>query len=105
MFITEKHSAQRLSGGCSMYDWKWIDLNTSLYMNEEKFFMATTGELRAIIEELQMVHIGDAASYLGEEVTGPEEAFDIEDQATVPILMAIHQPTGADLHRNTAPLQ
>ena len=88
-----------------MYDWKWVDLNTSLYMNEEKFFMATTGELRAIIEELQMVHIGDAASYLGEEVTGPEEAFDIEDQATVPFLMAIHQPTRADLHGNTAPLQ
>jgi len=29
--------------------------------------MATTGELRAIIEELQLVDIGDAASYLGEE--------------------------------------
>lgn len=29
--------------------------------------MATTGELRAIIEELQFVDIGDAASYLGEE--------------------------------------
>ena len=30
--------------------------------------MATTGELRAIIEELQLIDIGDAASYLGEEV-------------------------------------
>ena len=29
--------------------------------------MVTTGELRAIIEELQLVDIGDAASYLGEE--------------------------------------
>ncbi len=29
--------------------------------------MATTGELRAIIDELQLVDIGDAASYLGEE--------------------------------------
>lgn len=29
--------------------------------------MATTGELRAIIEELQLIDIGDAASYLGEE--------------------------------------
>ncbi|HEY0757309.1 MAG TPA: hypothetical protein VGD98_25370 [Ktedonobacteraceae bacterium] len=28
--------------------------------------MATTGELRAIIEELQLIDIGDAASYLGE---------------------------------------
>jgi hypothetical protein len=74
-------------------------------MNEEKFFMATTGELRAIIEELQMVHIGDAASYLGEEVTGTKEAFDTKDQATVLAPMAIHQPTEADLHGNTALLQ
>ncbi len=29
--------------------------------------MATTGELRAIIELLELVDIGDAASYLGEE--------------------------------------
>ncbi len=29
--------------------------------------MATTGELRTIIEELELVDIGDAASYLGEE--------------------------------------
>ncbi len=28
--------------------------------------MATTGEIRAIIEELQLVDIGDAADYLGE---------------------------------------
>ncbi len=31
--------------------------------------MATTGELRAIIEELELIDIGDAASYLGEEAT------------------------------------
>lgn len=31
--------------------------------------MATTGELRAIIEQLELVDIGDAASYLGEERT------------------------------------
>ncbi|HCI80494.1 MAG TPA: hypothetical protein DHW02_12480 [Ktedonobacter sp.] len=29
--------------------------------------MATTGELRAIIADLELVEIGDAASYLGEE--------------------------------------
>lgn len=29
--------------------------------------MTTTGELRAIIEELELIDIGDAASYLGEE--------------------------------------
>lgn len=36
--------------------------------------MATTGELRAIIEELQLVDIGDAASYLGEEAVAKEES-------------------------------
>jgi hypothetical protein len=34
--------------------------------------MATTGELRAIIEELQLIDIGDAASYLGEEMQAAE---------------------------------
>lgn len=37
--------------------------------------MATTGELRAIIQELQLVDFGDAASYLGEE-----ESHDEADQ-------------------------
>ena len=35
--------------------------------------MTTTGELRAIVEELELVDIGDAASYLGEETAGLEE--------------------------------
>ena len=35
--------------------------------------MATTGELRAIIELLELVDIGDAASYLGEEAIGENE--------------------------------
>ncbi len=35
--------------------------------------MATTGELRAIIELLELVDIGDAASYLGEEVIGENQ--------------------------------
>ncbi len=34
--------------------------------------MATTSELRAIIEELQLIDIGDAASYLGEESQAAE---------------------------------
>jgi hypothetical protein len=34
--------------------------------------MATTGELRAIIEDLQLIDIGDAASYLGEETQAAE---------------------------------
>ncbi|HTI15792.1 MAG TPA: hypothetical protein VL461_14710 [Dictyobacter sp.] len=36
--------------------------------------MTTTGELRVIMDELDMVDIGDAASYLGEELTASEEA-------------------------------
>ena len=36
--------------------------------------MATTGELRAIIEELQLVDIGEAASYLGEEEVVVQES-------------------------------
>lgn len=35
--------------------------------------MTTTGELRAIVEELELVDIGDAASYLGEEAAENEE--------------------------------
>lgn len=35
--------------------------------------MATTGELRAIMQELELIDIGDAASYLGEETTMLEE--------------------------------
>ncbi len=37
--------------------------------------MATTGELRAIIQELHLVDIGDAASYLGEEASVGEESL------------------------------
>ena len=32
--------------------------------------MTTTGELRAIVEELELVDVGDAAIYLGEETEG-----------------------------------
>lgn len=37
--------------------------------------MATTGELRAIIEELQLIDAGDAASYLGEEPYTADESL------------------------------
>jgi hypothetical protein len=53
--------------------------------------MATTGELRAIIEELQLVDIGDAASYLGEEVTAEEEAIVSVQQATLPGTITVQQ--------------
>ena len=36
--------------------------------------MATTGELRTIMQELELIDIGDAASYLGEEKTVVEDA-------------------------------
>jgi len=36
--------------------------------------MATTGELKAIMQELHLIDIGDAASYLGEEATVEEES-------------------------------
>ncbi len=55
--------------------------------------MATTGELRAIIEELQLVHIGDAASYLGEEVTMGEESIVSTPQLAVPCAIAVQQAT------------
>lgn len=37
--------------------------------------MATTGELQAIIEELQLIDAGDAASYLGEEILVEDESI------------------------------
>ena len=51
--------------------------------------MATTGELRAIIEELQLVDIGDAASYLGEElIVGEESSVSVQQTAlTCPITL------------------
>lgn len=36
--------------------------------------MATTGELRAIMQELDMIEVGDAASYLGEEALVVDES-------------------------------
>jgi hypothetical protein len=35
--------------------------------------MTTTGELRVIIEELHLIDVGDAASYLGEEALRTDE--------------------------------
>jgi hypothetical protein len=35
--------------------------------------MATTGELRAIMQELHLVNVGDAGSYLGEDALVAEE--------------------------------
>ncbi len=55
--------------------------------------MATTGELRAIIEELQLVDIGDAASYLGEEIIVGEDSIVTVQQATLPCVISGQQNT------------
>ncbi|GCE05571.1 hypothetical protein [Dictyobacter aurantiacus] len=39
--------------------------------------MTTTGELRSIIEELELVDAGDAANYLGDDAASAEEAPDM----------------------------
>jgi hypothetical protein len=44
--------------------------------------MATTGELEAIIEELQLIDVGDAASYLGEEALMEDESVALNRQET-----------------------
>jgi len=53
--------------------------------------MATTGELRAIIEELQLVEIGEAASYLGEEIIVEEEAIVTVHQTALPCIFSVQQ--------------
>jgi hypothetical protein len=53
--------------------------------------MATTGELRAIIEELQLVDIGDAASYLGEELIVGEESSVSVQQTALPCPITVQQ--------------
>ena len=53
--------------------------------------MATTGELRTIIEELQLVEIGEAASYLGEEIIVDEEAILTVQQTALPCIISVQQ--------------
>ena len=53
--------------------------------------MATTGELRAIIKELQLVEIGEAASYLGEEIIVEEEAIVTVQQTALPCIISVQQ--------------
>lgn len=55
--------------------------------------MATTGELRAIIEELQMVDIGEAASYLGEETIEGEDSIVTVQQAALACHIEVQQTT------------
>jgi hypothetical protein len=55
--------------------------------------MATTGELRTIIEELQLVDIGDAASYLGEEIIVDEDSIVTVQQAALTCIISVQQTT------------
>jgi hypothetical protein len=55
--------------------------------------MATTGELRAIIEELQMVDIGEAASYLGEEIIVGEDSTVNVQQPALTCVLSVQQTT------------
>ena len=49
----------------------------------EGITVATSGELRAIVEELALVDIGDAATYLGEEDQLEEEELDMPASADI----------------------
>jgi hypothetical protein len=65
---------------------------THLYKTGE-IIMATTGELRAIIEELQLVDIGEAASYLGEEIIVDEESIVPAQQTALSCIISVQQTT------------
>jgi hypothetical protein len=53
--------------------------------------MATTGELRTIIEELQLVDIGEAASYLGEEIIVEDESIVTVPQTALSCIISVQQ--------------
>jgi hypothetical protein len=57
--------------------------------------MATTGELRAIIEELQLIDIGDAASYLGEEELCGGDALVLAQSVALTVPLTIDSSDGA----------
>lgn len=57
--------------------------------------MATTGELRAIIEELQLIDIGDAASYLGEEEMVADDPFMLIQSVGLTVPLTIDDNNGA----------
>ncbi len=57
--------------------------------------MATTGELRAIMEELQLIDIGDAASYLGEEEVCGGDALMLAQAVGLTVPLTIDNRNGA----------
>jgi hypothetical protein len=64
--------------------------------------MATTGELRAIIQELQLVDIGDAASYLGEEEVRGDESLVLAQAVALTAPMIIDSSNGAGTNGSSA---
>jgi hypothetical protein len=58
--------------------------------------LATTGELRAIIEALELVDIGDAVSYLGEEEMKVAGELQIVDQTAAAFADPIAYPSNCD---------
>jgi len=61
--------------------WK-MEGNSLLFINGG-ITVATSGELRAIIEELALIDVGDAASYLGEEGQLEGEELDMPVSADI----------------------
>jgi hypothetical protein len=63
--------------------------------------MATTGELRAIIQELHLVDVGNAESYLGEEtletLVEEETAVTVEELTSLVLVSDSAQLATCDL--------
>jgi hypothetical protein len=64
--------------------------------------MATTGELRAIIEELELVDIGDAASYLGEEEVLVSDSLMFAQAVGSTVPLTIDPSNGAGTNSSSA---
>ncbi len=68
--------------------------------------MATTGELRTIIEELELEDVGDAASYLGEEGGNDREQEEEEELSSIDnqslLLLRKHTPLLCDVAHQPA---
>lgn len=64
--------------------------HNGIFLMNRSMFMTTTGELRAIIQELQLVDIGDAASYLGEEASVVAESAVTVQPVPVLVMNANH---------------
>jgi hypothetical protein len=64
--------------------------------------MATTGELRAIIEALELVDIGDAASYLGEEEVVVSDSLMFAQAVGLTVPLTIDTSNGAGTNSSSA---